>query len=91
MAQSMSAGGHGGLGRKESAIIGIGLRFPAMVTGARITCPVCGFQKVEEMPVNACQHFYRCEGCGALLRPLDGDCCVFCSFADVNCPPKQAA
>jgi len=59
------------------------------VTKTRITCPKCGFQKVETMPVGACQHFYRCEGCAALLRPLDGDCCVFCSYADERCPSMQ--
>jgi len=23
------------------------------------------------------------------MRPKPGDCCVFCSFGDVPCPPKQ--
>ena len=54
-----------------------------------ITCPHCGTAKTETMPVNACQYFYDCSGCGAVLRPLPGDCCVFCSFATVPCPPKQ--
>ncbi len=62
-----------------------------VVTEARITCPECGFAKVETMPTDACQHFYRCDGCETLLRPLAGDCCVFCSYADHACPPKQAA
>ena len=26
-----------------------------------------------------------------VLRPLAGDCCVFCSFGDVPCPPIQEA
>jgi hypothetical protein len=42
------------------------------------------------MPLNACQRFYTCEGCETLLRPLPRDCCVFCSYADSPCPPKQA-
>ncbi len=42
------------------------------------------------MPTNACQFFYTCPGCSALLRPLPGDCCVFCSYADQVCPPKQS-
>jgi hypothetical protein len=62
-----------------------------IVIKARITCPECGFSKVETMPIDACQHFYRCEGCDALLKPLPGDCCVFCSYADSLCPPKQHA
>ncbi|MGT2478165.1 GDCCVxC domain-containing (seleno)protein [Methylobacterium oryzae CBMB20] len=39
------------------------------------------------MPTDACQFFYECTGCGTLLRPNAGDCCVFCSFGDVPCPP----
>jgi hypothetical protein len=55
-----------------------------------ITCPACGFSKPETMPVDACQFFYECQGCGAMLRPNAGDCCVFCSFGSVPCPPIQA-
>ncbi|MDA0654753.1 MAG: GDCCVxC domain-containing (seleno)protein [Proteobacteria bacterium] len=62
-----------------------------MRTQATITCQECGHQKTETMPVDACLHFYECENCGTLLRPLPGDCCVFCSFADARCPPQQAA
>ncbi|HWW21075.1 MAG TPA: GDCCVxC domain-containing (seleno)protein, partial [Steroidobacteraceae bacterium] len=38
---------------------------------------------------DACQFYYECIGCYALLRPLAGHCCVFCSFGTVVCPPKQ--
>lgn len=54
-----------------------------------ITCPNCGYQKEEEMPVNACQYFYTCEQCEAYLKPRQGDCCVFCSYGSVKCPPVQ--
>ena len=56
-----------------------------------IICPECGVSATEEMPINACQFFYICGGCGVKLRPSAGDCCVFCSFADVPCPPIQEA
>jgi len=55
-----------------------------------ITCPYCGFQKKETMPLNACQYFYKCEGCQQILKPKVGDCCVFCSYGTVACPPMQA-
>jgi hypothetical protein len=58
-------------------------------TCARITCPLCGAESRERMPANACRHFYLCSGCGEMLRPKPGDCCVFCSYADTVCPPKQ--
>jgi hypothetical protein len=54
-----------------------------------LTCPYCNFQKEEEMPTDACIFFYECEGCKAILKPNQGDCCVFCSFGSVKCPPKQ--
>lgn len=56
---------------------------------SEITCPGCGHRKVEEMPTDACQFFYECEGCGTLLRPKTGDCCVFCSYGSTPCPPVQ--
>ena len=58
---------------------------------SEITCPKCGFSKVEEMPTDACQWFYECIHCGVLLKPLEGDCCVFCSYGTVKCPPIQEA
>jgi hypothetical protein len=54
-----------------------------------LTCPNCGFQKIETMPTDACQFFYECQNCHALLKPKPGDCCVFCSFGSVKCPPIQ--
>ena len=56
-----------------------------------ITCPVCGHQRTETMPTDACQYFYECHNCKALMKPKTGDCCVFCSFGDLPCPPIQEA
>ena len=55
-----------------------------------LTCPKCGSAKTETMPTDACQFYYECTSCGTLLRPNPGDCCVFCSFGSVKCPPVQA-
>lgn len=55
-----------------------------------LTCPKCGNRRRETMPANACQFFYECRGCGALLRPLPGDCCVFCSYGTVKCRFRAA-
>lgn len=60
------------------------------VLDSEITCPKCGARRKETMPADACQFFYECSGCGALLRPKPGDCCVFCSYGTVKCPPMQA-
>jgi len=65
------------------------LRADLMILASTITCPACGTARTEAMPVQSCQYFYDCTGCGALLRPKPGDCCVFCSYGSVPCPPVQ--
>lgn len=55
-----------------------------------LTCPACGARKALRMPEDACVYFHVCDSCGTRLRPKHGDCCVFCSFGDVKCPPIQA-
>ncbi|WP_373085295.1 GDCCVxC domain-containing (seleno)protein [Sneathiella sp.] len=54
-----------------------------------LTCPECGHSEAETMPTDACQWFYECKGCGLLLKPKAGDCCVYCSYGTVPCPPIQ--
>lgn len=62
---------------------------PDAILESTLTCPNCGGRKTETMPTNACVYFYECANCGTLLKPLSGDCCVFCSYGDVKCPPIQ--
>ncbi|MBZ0123759.1 MAG: hypothetical protein K8F31_07715 [Roseovarius sp.] len=62
----------------------------AIVLQTVLTCPACGHAAHETMPADACQWFYDCHGCGTVLHPRTGDCCVFCSYATVPCPPVQA-
>jgi len=54
-----------------------------------IKCPKCGFEKEEIMPTDSCLFFYECTNCKNLLKPNQGDCCVFCSYGSVKCPPIQ--
>jgi hypothetical protein len=61
-----------------------------LVLVSTLVCPACGAPTVASMPTDACQFFWDCPGCGAVLRPKPGDCCVFCSFGDTPCPPIQA-
>jgi hypothetical protein len=60
-----------------------------MITASTIICPKCGDQATEQMPTDACQFFYDCRGCGERLKPKPGDCCVFCSYGTMPCPPIQ--
>ncbi|MFQ5712582.1 MAG: GDCCVxC domain-containing (seleno)protein [Candidatus Scalinduaceae bacterium] len=54
------------------------------------TCPNCGFKKEETMPTDSCRFFYECTNCKTVLKPKEGDCCVFCSYGSFPCPPIQA-
>ncbi|MBI2306487.1 MAG: hypothetical protein HYU78_04215 [Rhodocyclales bacterium] len=60
-----------------------------IIDESTLTCPACGHRQTETMPVDACLWFYECPGCRRLLKPKPGDCCVFCSYGDVPCPPVQ--
>jgi len=54
-----------------------------------INCPACGFGREETMPTDACQFYWECPACRALIRPNAGDCCVYCSYGTMPCPPVQ--
>ena len=56
-----------------------------------LTCPSCGQEAALQMPTEACQFFWVCPACHERVRPLAGDCCVFCSYGTVPCPSKQTA
>ena len=56
-----------------------------------ITCPECGFSREETMSTDACTWYWECPQCNALIRPKQGDCCVYCSYGNVPCPPVQAS
>jgi hypothetical protein len=61
------------------------------VLQSTLTCPSCGTRSEETMPTDACLFFWACPACGTRLKPKAGDCCVFCSYGSVPCPPVQAA
>lgn len=60
-----------------------------MILTSELRCPHCGEGEVMPMPTDACLFFHTCSSCGVLIRPNAGDCCVFCSFGTVACPPMQ--
>lgn len=61
----------------------------AVILESTLTCPVCGYVRTETMPTDACQWFYECGRCHIVLKPKSGDCCVYCSWGTVPCPPIQ--
>ncbi|HZO21615.1 MAG TPA: GDCCVxC domain-containing (seleno)protein [Steroidobacteraceae bacterium] len=62
-----------------------------LILQSELSCPICGHRQLATMPTDACIYFYPCVGCGTTLRPQPGDCCVFCSYGNIPCPPVQAA
>ena len=60
-----------------------------LILKSTFTCPICGHKESESMPINSCQWFYECKACHEILKPSQGDCCVFCSYGSVPCPPVQ--
>lgn len=61
-----------------------------MFAESTIDCPKCHASKVEAMPTDACRSFYECTGCGELLRPMVGDCSVFCSCGSVPAGARRS-
>lgn len=61
-----------------------------MSATSTVTCPECEARTEEAMPEDACVIRWECPACGAILGPREGDCCVFCSYGSVPCPPVQA-
>lgn len=57
---------------------------------ANIKCPNCGAETKEIMPKKKRVYFYACPKCYNILKPKPGECCIFCSYADVKCPAKQS-
>jgi len=59
-------------------------RSASPMTTSKLTCPECG-TCVGRNHADRCLHLLPdCAGCGALLRPKKGDCCVFCSYGSVS-------
>jgi hypothetical protein len=54
-----------------------------------LQCPACGVESRADMPDDACVYFWDCPACATLVKPLPGDCCVFCSYGSALCPPKR--
>ena len=54
-----------------------------------VTCPACGGERLAPMPEFSCLLAYTCPACGEVLRPYEGDCCIFCTYGSVPCPPIQ--
>ena len=56
---------------------------PGIILSSLLTCPHCGHAASMAMPEDACVWFFDCPGCGRVLEPAPGDCCVFCSHGSL--------
>ena len=57
---------------------------------ATLTCPQCGHKQKGKIPTTSCVPFYVCKGCKKTIKAEGEDCCVFCSYADKQCPLKKS-
>jgi hypothetical protein len=48
-----------------------------------------GAEPPDTMPIDAYVRFWQCPACRPLVTPKRGDCCVFCSYGTVPCPPRR--
>ena len=55
-----------------------------------ITCPACNYKALETMPTEGCQYIYDCKRCGHRMKPVRGECCVYCSYGSAKCPSMQS-
>lgn len=81
-------------GRKGSMALVSGRRAPyatGVMSRVSFTCPACGKSQTVEVPKEACLALHRCTACGAVVRPLPGDCCVICSYSAERCPVSLRA
>ena len=67
-----------------------GVRRAELCRAQGLTCPKCGHATLEQMSLDSCRFFHEYVECHTLLRPQEGDCCVFCSYGSVKCPPIQS-
>ena len=61
-----------------------------VVKKTKIKCPNCGNEETVEMPDYVCVRIYKCPQCDEVFKPKEGDCCVYCSYAEDDCPSKQS-
>ena len=78
-----------GLGFYQYKNRGVTSETSRVILQSTLTCPECGHSTNETMPTDACQYFYECGHCKTVLKPAHGDCCVYCSYGTVKCPPIQ--
>lgn len=54
-----------------------------------LTCPNCGHEQKEKIPMDKCVISYRCNGCDKIIEKKKETCCIFCSYGNTSCPFKK--
>ena len=53
-----------------------------------LTCPVCGHQQRQYIPVENLDSYY-CSACESMIEKLEGTCCIYCSYGTNKCLMEQ--
>ena len=56
---------------------------------SKFKCPYCDQEQIADMGFDSCLYFWKCKDCEKIIKPLEGDCCVFCSYGETKCLPKN--
>ncbi|TGV04901.1 hypothetical protein EM932_01720 [Flavivirga rizhaonensis] len=54
-----------------------------------ISCPYCNHKMNIKMSETSIHFIHECNNCKKILRPLEGSCCIFCSYGNTTCPSSQ--
>lgn len=54
-----------------------------------VKCPHCNFEEFLDMSFDNCIISHKCNSCGKIMTPREGECCIFCSYGSEKCPTKQ--
>lgn len=55
----------------------------------RITCRNCGATEDITMHSSLPERSFTCKKCTTVLLAHSDECCVYCSYGSVQCPPVQ--
>lgn len=54
-----------------------------------LKCPVCGYEKLMEIPYDEQLKYFTCPGCHSTIETPEYHCCIFCTYGSHKCLIQQ--
>ncbi len=54
-----------------------------------LKCPVCGHEKLMEIPYDEQLKTFTCPGCHSMIESPKDHCCIFCAYGSHECLIQQ--